>query len=98
MNLESATHEALGRRLPQLRRRIRKPFVWLVPVSLRGLLRPVGAEHAAGPAPGPGHARRDLDAAGRTWPGRDFGVRRPLPAETPLSWGEVWAGLRAGVI
>lgn len=32
------------------------------------------------------------------WPGREIGVRAPMPEETPLSWGEVHAGQRAGVL
>lgn len=28
------------------------------------------------------------------WPGREFGIRRPYPGETPLSWPEVMHAMR----
>ena len=31
------------------------------------------------------------------WPGSDFGVRAPYPAETPLSWDEVEHGRTHGL-
>lgn len=31
------------------------------------------------------------------WPGSDFGVRAPYPAETPLSWDEVEHGRTNGL-
>ena len=32
------------------------------------------------------------------WPGAEFGIRPPFPAETPLSWEEVNEALRMGLI
>ena len=30
---------------------------------------------------------------GNDWPGREFGIRKPYPTETPLSWAEVRVAL-----
>ena len=30
---------------------------------------------------------------GNDWPGREFGIRKPYPTETPLSWAEVKVAL-----
>lgn len=38
------------------------------------------------------------EGAALYWPGRGHGVRAPGEFETPLSWGEVMHGIRAGLI
>ncbi len=48
------------------------------------------------PRPPGSDAHRDCPHARRTWPGRDLGVRAPMPGETGLSWAEVHIAMREG--
>lgn len=43
---------------------------------------------------------RDIRGVGRAydWPGREFGIRKPYPAETPLNWHEVNHFLNKGAM
>lgn len=36
----------------------------------------------------------EILGVGNDWPGRQYGIREPLPTETPLSWPEVLIALR----
>lgn len=44
------------------------------------------------------HAGSDSKDTGRTWPGKDIGVREPSEEETPLSWAEIQVGIIKGVL
>jgi len=71
---------------------------WGLPLHMRTLLRPVGAQCAPGQAPSIGHAGRDCQISGKPFAGRRFGVRAPTPDETPLSAEEVLIGMREGIL
>lgn len=51
---------------------------------------PQGVRMAGSASAGQG-LPRNIRRAGRAydWPGREFGIRKPYPAETALSWCEV---------
>ena len=45
-----------------------------------------------------GHAVSNNPLRFSAWPGSDFGVRAPYPAETPLSWDEVQHARTRGLL
>lgn len=71
---------------------------WAVFTGMRRVLLSAGAQCL------PEQAARGRDAGGdraiprEPWPGASVGVRAPRAGETPLSWGEVWHGVREGVL
>lgn len=62
---------------------------WGVPVHVPDLLRPPGLERPSRKGLGWSTAGGYRSFQGRTWPGRDLGVRAPDDGETPLSRGEI---------
>lgn len=71
---------------------------WGVPVPVLGVLHAPGALDESEQAGGGRDAGGDRQVPGRAWPGRDLGVRAPMPGETALSWAEVHHGLREGLL
>ncbi len=69
-----------------------------LPIYMRAVLRPAGAQCAPGQAPSVSHVGSDCEISGKPFAGRRVGVRAPTPDETPLSVEEVRIGLRAGVL
>ena len=67
-----------------------------VPDGLSALLRAAGAQRAPLPGAGAGDAGDHRPLPWRAWPGRDLGVRAPMPGETPLSWDELVVALKGG--
>ena len=65
-------------------------------LPLPGMLHPALAQGPAQPQPPGGDACRDCAHAQGAWPGRDLGVRAPMPGETTLTWAEVHHGMREG--
>jgi hypothetical protein len=68
------------------------------PVSdaVPAVLRAPGSVCAPEQGPGWGDAGSDSTGRGKSWPGRDIGVRCPDAGETPLSLDEVQAGVKCG--
>lgn len=62
------------------------------------VLRPSGGVGAAITAEAGNDACCDRALSGRSWPGRDFGVREPYPGETALSWSEVHFAHERGLL
>ena len=70
---------------------------WGVPVPVLGVLHPAGGLDASEQASGSRDAGGDRQIPGCPWPGRDLGVRPPMPGETALGWAEVHHGLKEGL-
>lgn len=73
-------------------------FVWGLPISMRGVLLQARAERASEQAASGIDAGSHSQVPGVSWPGRDFGVRAPVPGEVVLSWTEVHHGLQEGLL
>lgn len=56
------------------------------------------AEGVDGLGPFGGTDTRPGQGRNGVWPGREYGVRRPHPTETALSWGEVMFAVREGIL
>lgn len=71
---------------------------WRLPISMRGVLLQARAERASEQAASGIDAGSDSQVSGVSWPGRDFGVRAPVPGEVVLSWTEVHHGLQRDLL
>lgn len=69
-----------------------------LPLYMRAVLRPAGAQCAPGQAPSERDAGSDCEISGKPFAGRRVGVRAPTLDETPLSVEEVRVGLREGIL
>jgi len=84
--------------MPSLRSRLDQPTRRPLPLRLCALLRALGAQRPPHPPAGSSHAGGHCAPPGRTWPGRDLGVREPYPGETALSWSEIHCAIATGQI
>lgn len=72
--------------------------LWAVPDAVPGMLHAPGAFDTPQQAARGSDAGSDRQVQGCTWPGRDFGIRAPLPGETAISWAEVHHAMKVGLL